>query len=333
MSTRIAVVGAGIAGATLAQRLHAAGHDVVVLEKSRGAGGRMSTRRSDGWRFDHGAQYFTARSTAFMQAVEGWIGAGAVVVWPTRLVDLADGTATPRVSRHDRYVATPGMNALAKHLLSGIPLRTAARVAALERVGDAWQLLDEHGAGLGCYDAVVSTAPPAQTAALLREPAPALAAQATAAAAAPCWAVMLGFETGSALPFDGARIHAGPLDWIAREASKPGRPQGREAWVVHASPAWTEEHLELDPAAVGEALVAAFRTATGWDAPDPAIAMAHRWLYARTGAPLGVPYLWDESLRVGVCGDWLLGARVEAAWLSASALARRMGGETAAQVS
>ncbi|HPG28302.1 MAG TPA: NAD(P)-binding protein, partial [Myxococcota bacterium] len=39
---RIAVIGAGIAGATVASRLHAAGVEVEVFEKARGPSGRMS---------------------------------------------------------------------------------------------------------------------------------------------------------------------------------------------------------------------------------------------------------------------------------------------------
>ena len=52
---------------------------------------------------------------------------------------------------------------------------------------------------------------------------------------------------------------------------------------------------------------------------------AHRWRYAKcekndAGA------LWDAGLRIGVCGDWLSGPRVENAFLSGLALARRIAG-------
>jgi predicted NAD/FAD-dependent oxidoreductase len=56
---KIVVVGAGISGCVSAFRLAEAGHDVTLLEKGRGLGGRMSTRRMGGARIDHGAQFFT----------------------------------------------------------------------------------------------------------------------------------------------------------------------------------------------------------------------------------------------------------------------------------
>ena len=36
--------------------------------------------------------------------------------------------------------------------------------------------------------------------------------------------------------------------------------------------------------------------------------------------------LWDDGLRIGVCGDWLSGPRGENAFLSGLALARRIAG-------
>eukprot|EP01031_Cornospumella_fuschlensis_P052994 gene52994-64738_t len=69
MTLNIAIIGAGIAGITAARTLAQAGHHVHVFEKSRGAGGRMSTRLSNFGTFDHGAQYFTVRDARFAQAL------------------------------------------------------------------------------------------------------------------------------------------------------------------------------------------------------------------------------------------------------------------------
>ena len=59
---KIAIIGAGISGLTLAHQLKAHA-DIVVFEKARGVGGRMSTRYGDQFEFDHAAQFFTARIT------------------------------------------------------------------------------------------------------------------------------------------------------------------------------------------------------------------------------------------------------------------------------
>jgi len=56
-SQRIAVIGAGIGGLTCAYELQKAGHEVVVFEKNSQVGGRMASRKKDGFTFDIGADH------------------------------------------------------------------------------------------------------------------------------------------------------------------------------------------------------------------------------------------------------------------------------------
>jgi predicted NAD/FAD-dependent oxidoreductase len=58
--------------------------------------------------------------------------------------------------------------------------------------------------------------------------------------------------------------------------------------------------------------------------PAPLVMAAHRWRFARSGR-LGLPSLWSGRLKLGLCGDWLLGPRVECAWMSGHHLADRIG--------
>ena len=87
---RICVVGAGMSGLTAARVLSHQGHDVVVVDKARGPGGRMSTRRIDDLRFDHGAQYFTARDPHFSRHVTAWLNRGLVCAWDARIATIGD---------------------------------------------------------------------------------------------------------------------------------------------------------------------------------------------------------------------------------------------------
>ena len=74
---KIIIIGAGMAGLTCARRLTYAGMDVRILDKGRGIGGRLATRRTDtGLTFDHGAQYVTARGPGFQRTVNGMLRDG-----------------------------------------------------------------------------------------------------------------------------------------------------------------------------------------------------------------------------------------------------------------
>ena len=64
------VIGAGIAGILAAKQIQQYNLNVFILEKSRGVGGRMATRRFNGGIFDHGAQFFTVREPEFDPVVQ-----------------------------------------------------------------------------------------------------------------------------------------------------------------------------------------------------------------------------------------------------------------------
>lgn len=114
---RVVVVGAGIAGLMCGRELTSAGVDVVVVDKGRGVGGRMATRRFGGAVFDHGAQYFTARPPWFTTEVQGWESSGVVSSWFD-----SGGSA---------WRGVPSMTAVAKHLARGCDVRVSTAVTAV----------------------------------------------------------------------------------------------------------------------------------------------------------------------------------------------------------
>ena len=67
--TKIAIIGAGLSGLTAAHFLRDDA-DITIFEKSRSVGGRMSTRRAEPYFFDHGAQYFTAKTKPFQAFIQ-----------------------------------------------------------------------------------------------------------------------------------------------------------------------------------------------------------------------------------------------------------------------
>jgi renalase len=332
----IAVIGAGIAGVACARTLMQAGHKVTVFEKSRGAGGRMSTRRTEFGGFDHGAQYFTVRDARFVQALA--TAQDVVRPWSANTVRILDAAgrvvaaALPPKEAH--WVATPGMNGLVRYWAQPIEaaggLMLETQVTRIER--DAlqparWQLQAE-GAGAANrvhsgFDAVVLAVPSPQAQALLlaSQQAQALQALIKPVSVAPCWTLMLAFPQAVQpnLPHIGPQWNAARsthhrISWLARESSKPRR-EPMERWTVQASPEWSQKHLEDDNERVKAKLLKAFTEVTGIRATPP-YAEVHRWRYAQTMDPLGQSHLWDAKAGIGVCGDWCLGHRVEDGFVS-----------------
>ena len=310
-----------MAGITCAQALQALGCSPVVLEKSRGTGGRLATRRTlEGDYFDHGAQYVTAREPAFQQMLQRLATAESAASW----MPLDPTRTTPPPQRW--MVGTPGMSALLSPLAASLELHRRTTIMALSREADGWHLLTDTEVTHGPFDAVVCTAPAAQCHALFAN-LPAMRAALATVRMAPCWAMMLRFTEALPASFDVRRYPTGAIAWLARQASRPHYPGQPHSWVVHAGSEWSEAHLEASAEHVLAVLQKQLRELLHTPLPPVSYAAAHRWRYALTTVPLGQPFLANDEGSVYAAGDWCLGARVEYAHASgqavAAALARR----------
>lgn len=312
---RVGIVGAGIAGLACAEGLTGRGHEVVVFDQSGGPGGRMSTRRFDTSQgeahFDHGAQYFTVRDPAFQAQVSTWVADGIVAPWTA--------------AGNDAYVGVPAMNSVVRELAGHHDVNFSSLVTGVER-HDGGLVLRVGAGEVHDIDLVVIAVPAEQAAALLADTAPDLAALAGAAVSEPCWTVMAAFSEPVGAERDcWASSGDEVVGWAARNNAKPGRT-GPESWVVQATPAWSRRHIDADADAVTADLIAALSTALGVTLPARIGVAPHRWRFARS-APGGPGVILDPDRGLGLCGDWLIGPRVESGWLSGARLAERIGTE------
>lgn len=306
----VAVIGAGLAGIACARRLADSGVAVRVFESQRAPGGRLATRRFAVASFDHGAQYLTATDAEFRRHIEGAEAAGAVARW--------NPDWPGRRGPAELWVGTPAMNALPRHLAKGLDVEYGARIVRIERGRRGWTLLDDRGAAHADYTAVALALPAPAAAALAGARTP-LAARVRAVPLAPCWAALVAFDAPLAGVPDAAFTGDAILAWYARNGSKPGR-EGGESFVLHADPDWSRVEFDQPALNVQRALLDRFSECVGRTLPRALVSDAYRWRHARVEVPLGEPCLLDAEACIGFCGDWCLGARAEAAWLSGTAL-------------
>jgi predicted NAD/FAD-dependent oxidoreductase len=300
----VAIIGAGIAGLTCARRLAQAGLQPVLFDKGCGIGGRVATRRTVGLQFDHGAQYVTARSDGFAALLRDLATTGAAAPW-------SDG------SRRTRIVGTPGMSSLAKGMGLGLDIRQSAPVTAIHPTSSG-RLLRIAGAEHRAARVVV-TVPAPQVACLLGADHQLVAALA-GVRFAPCLTLMA--AVAAPAPFVTRDEPDDRIAWIAQDSSKPGRPAGDTvAWVAQAGPEFSAQHLEDNPTAIAALMLPLLCERLGVTPDRVTHVAAHRWRYARVTAPLGQPFLRDPDATLYLGGDWCVGPRVEAAWISGMAIA------------
>ena len=309
MSGEIAIVGAGMAGLACAAELSRAGRQVTLFDKGRGPGGRMATRRAEiggeTVRFDHGAQYFTARDSEFQEQVAQWESESVVARWPT--------------AGEDAWVGTPAMNAPIKALAEPLEVQWGARVTSIAKGGLGWRLnVDDETHE---FEGVVLAIPAEQAADLLADNHAEFADRARRTRSRPCWALMAHFperlECGDVLRGG----EGDTVSWAARNGAKPGR-DGSESWVVHGSPDWSAANLAEKAESVAGQLLDALLHQADVMPQAPLHMAAHRWRFAMAEPVYGPDALWDADTRLGVAGDWLIAPRVEAAWLSGTRLAQ-----------
>jgi renalase len=313
MNGTTVIIGAGISGLVLASELVATGAKVTVLEKSRGYGGRMATKRTQDAVFDQGAQYFTVREAKFADLAERWRSAGLVENWPD----------TP----HRRMVGNPSMTAVPKALAEGLEILREHKVTAARRNAGGWWELEVENHGVLRADRLLFACPVPQALAVLAAGEVVLPAGEAASLAAlryhPCLALLVTLGAASAVPAEGLALTEGPVRWIADNVKK-GIAQGAPAAVtIHASAEFSSANYGMPEADVAARLLPVVQPWLGSAAVSTTL---HRWKFSEPVTTHADRCVWLPGLALGFAGDAFGGPKVEGAALSGLALAKRLRG-------
>jgi len=316
ITAQVAVVGAGLAGLSAAKRLQEAGVSVVVLDDGRRPGGRLATRKYHDRQFDYGAQYMKPHSRRAAVLFSAWRKAGVIVPWRAQALELPQRKKVDSTSWH---VAVPSMADLASHLAE--ELEVHCRFKALDVSGEKgrWSIIGQRHQSAGPFEAVFVACPAYQTAKLLapyEEFGPLL----DKVESRPCLATMVEFEDEVMVDYEAAFVGNGPLAWVCLDSAKPGRTT-KECWVLHATDEWSEKHLQDPPEQIASLMLSAFAPLSPVELPPVAFCRAHRWRFAYGTAASDSTHRFEESLGLGVAGDWCNSPNLDGAYFSGHDLA------------
>lgn len=319
------VVGAGICGLVAAHALQDAGWQVIVLDKGRGVGGRMATRRFGGANFDHGAQYFTVRDGEFARHVNRWLQKGAAKEWAKGFPSSDAPNAT---GNHPRYRGTNGMTHIPKMLAATLDVHTNTQVTHINSENGDWIITAEDAtkgnAAVFSAPAVLMTPPAEQTLALLENVAlpETVITALDAITFDPCFAVMARLDKPSEIPAPGGIFMPGePIRWLADNQQKGISTE--PAVTIHAGPNFTRAHYDGDMDDVALTLIDAAREFLG----DARVVeyQVQRWRYSQPTHMHPARYLYtDQPAPIAFAGDAFSGAKVEGAVLSGMAAANKL---------
>jgi hypothetical protein len=309
---RAGIVGAGIAGASCAGTLAAAGWEVDVFEQARGAGGRLSVRRTEqGWA-TLGTPFISAKRDPFRSQLRDWVRQGWIA--PVRR-NIWQGRATrswAQAQLHNHYCPTIEPSQLVRKLLGNARLHTNSRVVALQ----PRTLILENDEVRGDYDCVICSVPTSQALPLL-DALPLLRERLSEARYRPVWSFLMRWEGGLAAA-DVIKFDDHLLNLAVRQPT-----DGPGLWAVHSSHEFAETYLE---ASIEEASTRAASALMGLlGLPWPVeVEAAHLWRCAQPESTIGGFWLGDRENRVVMIGDGIAGAGVERAWESGVRLAQAL---------
>ena len=331
-----------MAGAQCARNLAKAGLDVVVLDKSRGVGGRMSTRRvsldAGEAIADHGAQYITAKGDRFRRFVERQLELGTMAEW-TRQIHVWDDTGLHEGQYDDRtprYCCPEGMTAVVKHICASLHVELQTRITAVQATADGWQVMADDGRNFRARSLVIALPAP-QILALLGDWLTAdypLYAPLSSAQYIPCIAVMAGYSADAPVPaWKGVKCQGDErVVWVSLDSSKR-QTQSSPVVVVHSTPQFAESYLESDRdelQVAGRLLLERTGEQLGDWLVTPEWMQVHRWTYSLPVETVGMASLGmaisasDRALPLVCAGDWCAGPKVEGAFISGEDAAVRV---------
>ncbi|QIW10867.1 FAD-dependent oxidoreductase [Francisella sp. LA112445] len=321
---KVAIIGAGLAGLTVANTLKGLA-DITIYEKARGVSGRMSTRYADPYYFDHGAQYFTAKSPEFKAFIQPLLNKGIIKNWQADFVEIKESRIVNKKTWNDEYnhyIGCPRMNTVAQYLAKDLNILLNTRVSKITKSNQQWFLYDDNGRHLGEYDWVVLAIPSDQ----LREVLPIKTSffnQITSIKMSGCFSLMLGYSRKINLGFDTALVHDEIVSWISLNSSKPDR-NTPSCLLIHSSNQWADQHIDDQREQILDIVFDRVKNILNIDLSNPDYKTLHAWRYANIQKQNTQGYFIDGLQNIAACGDWCIKGRVESAFTSGSKLANQI---------
>ena len=313
---KIAIIGSGMAGATLAYYLqeHAT---VKVFEKSRGLGGRLATRYTDNFMFDHGAPFFKANHPAFKSLLKKLLASGAVKIWQGRFAEI-NNTVIKRAYSWEaspaHYIGSPKMTSICKFLLKNVECHMETQVTEIKKQHDAWEIFAADR-NLGTFDWVIFAIPPSQAVPIIKHKT-LMSTALEKVNMKGCFSLMIGTYDTIQSEFDMAIVKNSDLSWVSFNNTKH-HTKDKQSIVALSTNNWADKNMDRDIEEVKEYLVDKLSAILKYNLKTANYVAIHRWRYANIKKHTSSDAYIDTDNKIAACGDWCIKGVVEAAFLSA----------------
>ena len=324
MNKKIAVIGAGLAGITFAYIMKDK-FNVKIFEKSRGVGGRMSTRKEYPFIFDHGAQFFKIKTTECKKFFSQLFKQEIIRPWNFKLAYFEGNNLREikTIKNADKfYVGVPNMDSILKYISKDCNVILDTKIERIKQKNYKWELYDQNKKLHGMYDWVILSLPAEQSLELISDKTP-FYPNVKKIKMNGCYSLMVGMNKSLQLDFDAAFIEKKDIAWLALNDSKPSRIKNHSL-LINSSYEYATKNIKTSKDKVLKHLLNISSNLINYDLFKSSMIKIHQWRYVEAECYPKENYFIDHENKIAVCGDWLINSRVEGAFLSANELSKEI---------
>ena len=316
------IIGSGISGATIANLLSKK-HSVDLYDKASGLGGRSSFKRLNKAKgFDHGTQYISPKSSAFKKFIKELIKKKVLKNWGGKHLFL-NKVKKPQ-KNHIKIIGRKGNNDISKYLLKGINCHFQNELKKINYKNNRWILTFSDGQKK-IYEKIILTCPFPQLSRLAKKfiKSPFMKKKIKMDSNITVMIALKKTNKNISSYFFNDKI----LGWAAKENSKKRFKSNRDLWTLQSTYIWANKNINQNRENKNlnsKVLIDTFFRLTGIKKTKILFVLNHGWKYSSNSKPLDIKSYWNSSLNIGVCADWFVGHRLEAGWISANDLYKKI---------
>ena len=314
------IIGSGVSGSTIAYLLSRK-YSVHIFDKARGPGGRASNKRfKQNLSFDHGVQYISPKTKEFKKFIQFLYKKKELKVWDGNHLDFT----FEKRENNKKFIGNKGNNVISKFYTKKIKKNFQSPIKTVFYNKYFWEIKLETKEIIKAKS-VIFTCPFPQ---LKRIAGKYLEKRflKLKIVMEPNITTMVAFKNQKDVPISSIKFNDKVLTWAANENSKKRFSSKNSLWTLQSSVNWAKKTINIykKNKKVENTLISKFLNFTGFKRNKIIFKKTHGWKYSYNFH--GSPYksYWDKKLGLGVCADWLIGPKVESAWLSANDLSKKI---------
>ena len=300
---KIAIIGAGFSGCNLYNNLKDKYENITIFEKSRGIGGRISTKYIDDKFIDHG----TSTLIPITDDLKFFC------------LDLVKNGVLK--AKYDEFIPKNGINSICKFLIDEKDLRTNTKITKAQNIDNKWILEDENHKIYDDFDLLFITIPAPQILEIQIELPNDFKEKLSNIKYNSIFSMIL--YSNEDIKLNENKLYENSnIENIINNSKKYGY-KDFSSYVIHSSKEFANSVNYKTKEEIYELFIENLDDEIKKDL-DRFTIIPHLWKYATAKSSLDMPYFFNEEKNIGICGDYFNHSNIEAALLSSELLGNKI---------